>query len=562
MSDLSFHFSLSVLEHLGKGLYRSLATVVAEAISNAWDADATRVDVELRQNLLIIRDNGHGMTREDVQGKFLNIGYRKRKSKDTQTTPGGRKVLGRKGIGKLAYLSISEYITIHTRPENGEYTCARISNARINQHIEGMEDDQSDGYKLEIVPDDEKMEIEKSGTVLVFDILKPGVIRKNIRQNLATHFHFANVLRKGDTFSIHMDEGAGAREVGFHDLKSLYEKVELIWFADKRSEEDFMNRARSADIDTKSIKVMRPLGVEFVHEFGVFGFIASVQAPADLRIYGSKGELKTGISLFAGGRMRDSDLLSRMSTDRIPESYLFGQIHADVMDDGEDRFTSNREGVLESDPLFANLRRMLIDEVRKVISDWTGFRTERPDDELPLDKAIKRLFNRWWEDSGISIRKGTSAQKAADELTNAARQNLGSYIDCFVAENMARSFIDECSIPLTDYMKEEIGKAKRSEKDGAKRHDLSDPISHAVFGNSGVDYMSLVDMAAAIDKSEGTSKNPDSLGVSARRQVPIRNALMHGRRLTSDAKAEGHLAWIKIIHKVVDLMEKRVKKEK
>ena len=428
MSNLAFYISLSVLEHLGKGLYRSLATVIAEAISNAWDADATRVDVELRQNSLVIRDNGHGMTREEFQAKFLNIGYRKRKS--TKTTAGGRKVLGRKGIGKLAYLSVSENITIHTRPKDGSHTHARISNARIQEHIDG-EGDQSGGYELETVPDNEKMEIQESGTILVFDTLSSGVIRKNIRQNLATHFHFANVLKEGDAFSIHMDEGTGAREIGFHDLKSLYEKVEFIWFANKKSEEDFMERARSADIDTKNIKVMDRLGAEFVREFDAFGFIASVQAPGDLKIYGSKGELKTGISLFASGRMRDPDLLSRMSTSRIPENYLFGQIHVDKMDDGEDRFTSNREGVLESDPLFADLRSKLIDEVRKIISDWNHFRTEQPD-ELLLEKAITRLVKRWWEYSGISLRKGSSAQKAADALTEAARKNFESYMDSFV----------------------------------------------------------------------------------------------------------------------------------
>ena len=35
----TFEISLSVLNHLGRSLYRSFATVMGEAISNAWDAD-------------------------------------------------------------------------------------------------------------------------------------------------------------------------------------------------------------------------------------------------------------------------------------------------------------------------------------------------------------------------------------------------------------------------------------------------------------------------------------------------------------------------------------------
>ena len=127
---------------------------------------------------------------------------------------------------------------------------------------------------------------------------------------------------------------------------------------------------------------------------------------------------------------------------------------------------------------------------------------------------------------------------------------------------MARGFIDECSIQIDDKAKDEIVNAKQSEEARAKKLGLPLPISPAVFGDSGVDYLSLPNMAAAIDKSEGTANKPDSLTVSAKRQVPIRNALMHGRSLTSQAKAEGHLAWMRITRKIIDLMEKQVKNRK
>jgi hypothetical protein len=38
----TFEISLSVLNHLDRSLYRSFATVMGEAISNAWDADSGR----------------------------------------------------------------------------------------------------------------------------------------------------------------------------------------------------------------------------------------------------------------------------------------------------------------------------------------------------------------------------------------------------------------------------------------------------------------------------------------------------------------------------------------
>lgn len=70
-----------MLNHLGRNLYRSFATVLGEAISNAWDADARNVwiYIDKTKNNLIIKDDGAGMTSDDFQKKFLKIGYSKRK---------------------------------------------------------------------------------------------------------------------------------------------------------------------------------------------------------------------------------------------------------------------------------------------------------------------------------------------------------------------------------------------------------------------------------------------------------------------------------------------------
>ena len=46
----NFNISLSVLNHLGRNLYRNIITVLGEAISNSWDADAENVHVENKNN--------------------------------------------------------------------------------------------------------------------------------------------------------------------------------------------------------------------------------------------------------------------------------------------------------------------------------------------------------------------------------------------------------------------------------------------------------------------------------------------------------------------------------
>src|SRR2546425_1281983 len=118
----TFEISLSVLNDLGRRLYRSFATVLGEAISNSWDADADNVwiYVDKTTNSFIIKDDGNGMTSDDFQNKFLKIGYSKRKKGETHS-PKGRPYIGRKGIGKLALLSCAERITVISKTHGGDY---------------------------------------------------------------------------------------------------------------------------------------------------------------------------------------------------------------------------------------------------------------------------------------------------------------------------------------------------------------------------------------------------------------------------------------------------------
>ena len=74
-SNFHFNISLTVLNSLGRDLYRSVNTILGEAISNSWDADAHNVHIYINraENYLVIKDDGIGMNAEDFQNKFLKI---------------------------------------------------------------------------------------------------------------------------------------------------------------------------------------------------------------------------------------------------------------------------------------------------------------------------------------------------------------------------------------------------------------------------------------------------------------------------------------------------------
>ncbi len=107
-----------IIDHLGIQMYQKPVAALAELISNAWDADATRVDVTYPGEFdegseIIIEDNGLGMTYAECQERYLEVGLGRRELY-SDVTPGGRPVLGRKGIGKFAGFGIAGVIKVET----------------------------------------------------------------------------------------------------------------------------------------------------------------------------------------------------------------------------------------------------------------------------------------------------------------------------------------------------------------------------------------------------------------------------------------------------------------
>ena len=209
-----------MLNHLGRGLYRSFATVVAEAISNSWDAGATevRISIDSERKILVIEDNGSGMNDDDFRNKFLKVGYSRREDPTNQS---GRVVIGRKGIGKLAMLSISNNVKIVSRKKEGNnITGGIVDNSVLDEKI------RKDGkYSLGVLGDEEIS--FKNGTKIEFSDLKERMNSEDVmRKYIATQFNFLFSENSDESFKIIINE----REVNEDDLKELNEKTQFIWF--------------------------------------------------------------------------------------------------------------------------------------------------------------------------------------------------------------------------------------------------------------------------------------------------------------------------------------------
>src|ERR1700753_1849964 len=114
------------VDKLGVKLYDKVSAVIAELVSNSYDADATEVTIKAPMGELlatkqkgVIKDKGYtieiidagiGMTPDEVNEFYLKVGAERRKdAKRGETSKKfSRKVMGNKGVGKLAPFGICQ----------------------------------------------------------------------------------------------------------------------------------------------------------------------------------------------------------------------------------------------------------------------------------------------------------------------------------------------------------------------------------------------------------------------------------------------------------------------
>ena len=272
-NDFRFEISLSVLNHLGRNLYRNFITVLGEAISNSWDADARNVwiIIDKEKSSFVIKDDGNGMTAEDFQDKFLKVGYSKRKD-GTSKTKSNRPYIGAKGIGKLALLSCADKISVFTKTKDTEYVGGVIDNNGLDEAI--TNDVMPDQYPLEGLDYsliDELKDGHQQGTIIHFTNIK-GNIRNSVdylRKLIAMTFRFS-VIDKD--FTIYVN----GNTVSVDDLKDLARNTEFCWVVNEYSDEY---------IEMLLEKVYK--ATTFTTPNDVTGFLATVSLPRHLKITGT-----------------------------------------------------------------------------------------------------------------------------------------------------------------------------------------------------------------------------------------------------------------------------------
>jgi len=521
----TFEISLSVLDHLGRHLYRSFITVLGEAISNSWDADAENVwiYVNRKNNNFVIKDDGDGMSRSDFQNKFLKIGYTKRKD-GVNVSKKGRPYIGRKGIGKLALLSCADKIAVISKTIDKDYVGGTIDNSGLDEAI--TKDLTPQQYKLKKYQANIFKKYTKEhdkGTIIYFENIKGGIKNslKFLKKIVALYFRFS-LLDK--SFNLFVND----EQITLEHLKDLAQKTEFLWN---------INNLNDPYINEKLVNLKEPAKL-IVMNRNVKGFIASVIKPRDLKIISADD--RVGVDLFVNGRLRERDILKHIPTARVAENYFYGQIHFNKLDDNEDRFATGREGIVADDPKYKRFLKNLRKIILEILEDWDDWRIKHRQDGDSENKRRSRkkraslgLYNAVSEE--YDIPEDSKNRKKVDgwvnDLSGDATFNFESYAECFISENLIRKYIREQKIPLTREAKIEAKERKDGEIQSKGAGNISIDIRRE---HTDLNYLSMGYLANLDDKKDPIKEA--CLARDAKEYKPMRDAIAHTALLTDVAK--------------------------
>lgn len=377
--------SLNIIEHLGINLYSNLPAVLSEIVANSWDADATEVQMNIEGTTKIeIIDNGIGMSEEDINEKFLLVGYKKRERGFVQTLK-GRKVMGRKGIGKLSLFSIANKITIISKKENEEINAFVMNVNDIREAANQEKDYEPIALKSNELP----KQLEHNGTIIILEELKRERIQEhNIKTNLARRF---SVIGGQNNFKVFVNN----EEIGVED-RNYFKKLDYIWYFGEESK--FFLDLCSANIESTQLE-------ESFDNYVVSGWIGSAKESNSLQ-EGINNLNK--ISILIRGKLAQEDILSEFRIGGLYTKFLIGEINADFLDtdDSEDITTSNRQKIREDDPRYIALKNFIKRQLNIVGEQRQKFKEKQGKEEILKNAIVKEWYN--------SLEK--AIQKRADKL--------------------------------------------------------------------------------------------------------------------------------------------------
>jgi signal transduction histidine kinase len=130
---LRFAVATGLKRVLGRELITDEEVAIFEMVKNSFDADADTVQIYFGDGSIVVADNGHGMTYEDLQNKWLFVAYSEKRQGEQRNEKDFRNVIanrahyaGSKGIGRFSSDRLGETLVLQTRAKGERGSIQKI----------------------------------------------------------------------------------------------------------------------------------------------------------------------------------------------------------------------------------------------------------------------------------------------------------------------------------------------------------------------------------------------------------------------------------------------------
>ncbi|EAG8994820.1 ATP-binding protein [Listeria monocytogenes] len=379
MSEKEYNLDIDprILELLGPHLYTNIYYILGELIANAYDADAKNVYVIDRideENKLIVEDDGSGMSYENKDVKnFLSVAKESRTNAiNSYTKLNNRRKMGRKGVGKLASLSVSENVNIKTI-KDGEKSGFVLSRKVINKKLEAINEDTISFIK-----------IKNHGTAIEMTnpTYKLPVHLSTMANNLLKIFPLVD-----ETFRIHLIRG-DKHEILEESQSALVRKMAVLTTLGedyKKMNEfyncDFKEQKNSLLKNKESKKIILNMlnkdNEEQDYTLEIKGWVGAYKTTREMKK--NMQEFSDNfISLYANSKLGIFNILPIVGKNKLQEVYIAGQLHIDLFEETNlpDMALSNRQGYKSDDERYEKVLEYVKEELLPGILKDRSFYSE------------------------------------------------------------------------------------------------------------------------------------------------------------------------------------------
>ena len=166
----NFIVSSALKSLIGKELITNDYVAVFELVKNSFDAGANNIRIlfDLQQQVIVIRDDGRGMSTDDVKNKWLFIGYSEKKEGGDITYSGN------KGIGRFSCDRLGSLLKLETI-KDGIKTSFTINWERF----ESNQSEKIETQSIELISD---TSTEHAGTLIAISSLRKNWVENDVNK--------------------------------------------------------------------------------------------------------------------------------------------------------------------------------------------------------------------------------------------------------------------------------------------------------------------------------------------------------------------------------------------